>query len=91
MAHRTFDNFSIPIKPASAIRAVLLALTLAVVPAVDAADKPAPPATPADRSETAAEPKCVHGCERWGKFCNVDPRGVYKCRRRCEKFGEICE
>lgn len=35
--------------------------------------------------------KCIHGCERWGKFCNVDPRGVYKCRRRCEKFGEICE
>lgn len=37
------------------------------------------------------EPVCVHGCLRWGKFCNVDPRGVYKCRRRCEKFGEICE
>ena len=35
--------------------------------------------------------KCMHGCLRWGKFCNVDPRGVYKCRRRCEKFGEICE
>ena len=37
------------------------------------------------------ELKCSHGCLRWGKFCNVDPRGVYKCRRRCEKFGEICE
>ena len=35
--------------------------------------------------------KCIHGCLRWGKFCNVDPRGEYKCRRRCEKFGEICE
>ena len=35
--------------------------------------------------------KCMHGCLRWGKFCNVDPRGVYKCRRRCEKLGEICE
>lgn len=49
---------------------------------------------PADRASTEAKdsaPKCVHGCERWGKACNVDPRGVYKCRRRCEKFGEICE
>ena len=36
-------------------------------------------------------PKCVHGCLNWGKQCNVDPRGVYKCVRRCEKFGEICE
>lgn len=36
-------------------------------------------------------PKCVHGCLSWGKQCNVDPRGVYKCVRRCEKFGEICE
>jgi hypothetical protein len=39
----------------------------------------------------SAEPRCVQGCERWGKACNVDPRGVYKCRRVCEKFGEICE
>lgn len=40
---------------------------------------------------TDSAPKCVHGCQRWGKMCNVDPRGVYKCRRRCEKFGKICE
>ncbi len=42
-------------------------------------------------NESSDKPRCVHGCERWGKQCNVDPRGVYKCRRRCEKFGEICE
>jgi len=46
------------------------------------------PATP---ESGAKEPRCVHGCERWAKVCNVDPRGVYKCQRRCEKFGEICE
>lgn len=40
---------------------------------------------------SAKQPRCVHGCERWAKVCNVDPRGVYKCQRRCEKFGEICE
>jgi hypothetical protein len=52
---------------------------------------------PADRQSApagggkVAPPRCVHGCLRWGKSCNVDPRGVYKCQRRCEKFGEICE
>jgi len=45
----------------------------------------------AENSSLTQEPKCVHGCERWGKVCNVDPRGAYKCRRRCEKFGKICE
>ena len=58
----------------------------AVVAAEDAVSDGQPPAT-AEKQE----PKCVHGCERWGKVCNVDPRGAYKCRRRCEKFGKICE
>lgn len=35
--------------------------------------------------------QCYSGCQSWGQMCNVDPRGVYKCQRRCEKFGEICE
>ena len=26
------------------------------------------------------ERNCTLGCLRWGKFCNVDPRGAYKCR-----------
>jgi hypothetical protein len=40
----------------------------------------------------AEQPKqCYSGCQSWGQMCNVDPRGVYKCQRRCEKFGEICE
>lgn len=59
----------------------------------------AAPPTPGDAQREAAEEarkrdgetRCVHGCLRWGKVCNVDPRGVYKCQRRCEKFGEICE
>ena len=44
--------------------------------------------------EPANEPtgkQCEWACERWTKMCNVDPRGVYKCRRTCAKFGEICE
>ncbi len=54
--------------------------------AARAGERPAAPA-----SSDKAAPRCVHGCLRWGKSCNVDPRGVYKCQRRCEKFGEICE
>jgi hypothetical protein len=46
---------------------------------------------PAASAESAQEPRCYNGCLRWGQMCNVDPRGVYKCMRRCEKFGEICE
>ena len=68
---------------------ILLALSWnlpAVTPGEDqAAAKEAAPTGP------VTTPQCVHGCERWGKVCNVDPRGVYKCRRVCEKFGEICE
>lgn len=45
----------------------------------------------ADSEATKEELRCVHGCQRWGKVCNTDPRGVYKCRRICERFGEICE
>ena len=59
-----------------------------------AADEAEPVISAERTAQTAEEEKpanCVWGCERWGKFCNVDPRGVYKCRRVCEKFGEICE
>lgn len=61
--------------------------------AADAQDHGAAPRAEQDAAQTSEskEPVCMHGCLRWGKFCNVDPRGVYKCRRRCEKFGEICE
>ncbi len=51
------------------------------------ADTPvAASAAPADKPK-----QCYSGCQSWGQMCNVDPRGVYKCQRRCEKFGEICE
>ncbi len=53
------------------------------------ADEP-PPAEPEADRETAGK-QCEWACERWTKMCNVDPRGVYKCRRTCAKFGEICE
>ena len=63
-----------------------------------AADINAPPTSAAADSPASAsaapadQPKqCYSGCQSWGQMCNVDPRGVYKCQRRCEKFGEICE
>ncbi|MCB1746213.1 MAG: hypothetical protein H6977_12200 [Gammaproteobacteria bacterium] len=70
---------------------VALALTLGSVGMATAADNGAREAAPPADVDKKDEPRCVHGCERWGKVCNVDPRGVYKCRRICEKFGEICE
>lgn len=51
-------------------------------------DAPAIAPTPAP---TDKPKQCYNGCQSWGQMCNVDPRGVYKCQRRCEKFGEICE
>ncbi len=48
-------------------------------------------ASPADAPPADQPKKCYSGCQSWGQMCNVDPRGVYKCQRRCEKFGEICE
>lgn len=53
---------------------------------------PAAASTPAATSAPADKPKqCYNGCQQWGETCNVDPRGVYRCQRRCAKFGEICE
>ncbi|MGE0484677.1 MAG: hypothetical protein AB7Q81_11095 [Gammaproteobacteria bacterium] len=73
--------------------AVLLAAALIFGVAAPLAVAESTEHQPASTSTTGKEdePRCVHGCERWGKVCNVDPRGVYKCRRICEKFGEICE
>ena len=47
--------------------------------------------SPADAPPADPPKQCYSGCQSWGQMCNVDPRGVYKCQRRCEKFGEICE
>jgi hypothetical protein len=68
---------------------VLLALSWNLAAATPGEDQA--PANDAPPTGQVVAPQCVHGCERWGKVCNVDPRGVYKCRRVCEKFGEICE
>jgi hypothetical protein len=68
-----------------------LALALGVAGPLAAAESDGREPAAASSTDKKDEPRCVHGCERWGKVCNVDPRGVYKCRRICEKFGEICE
>jgi len=41
----------------------------------------------------AQEPgqQCTWACKRWEKRCNIDPRGVYTCRRQCADFGQVCE
>jgi hypothetical protein len=81
-----------------AISAVtLLAFVVLWHPGSIAADVDEPSADPPQEQSPSAEesnpkaPECFHGCLRWGQACDVDPRGVRKCRRRCEKFGKICE
>jgi hypothetical protein len=55
----------------------------------DQAQAPAP--TPAVTPQDTAGKKCTWACLKWTKSCNVDPRGVYKCRRTCANFAEVCE
>ena len=50
-----------------------------------------PVALPITNESKVEGTDCVHRCLLWSRSCNVDPRGRYKCPRRCEKFGEICE
>ena len=76
--------------------ALLAALNLWQPGLMSAENETTPSTLPTEQSQSTSESKaedtkCFHGCLRWGKFCNVDPRGVYKCRQRCEKFGEIFE
>ncbi len=82
-------------RPVGAL-ALFAALNLWQPGLMSAESETAPATSPTEQSQSTgeskpADKKCFHGCLRWGRFCNVDPRGVYKCRRRCEKFGEICE
>lgn len=73
---------------------VTLMLFAAGVSAADpdaAADTAAATTAPSAAAPADKPKQCYNGCQRWGQMCNVDPRGVYKCQRRCEKFGEICE
>lgn len=60
-------------------------------PHADGGTADATPVTPQAPAPAEQNKQCFNGCQRWGQMCNVDPRGVYKCQRRCEKFGEICE
>ena len=51
---------------------------------VDGASDAAPPSGDEGKN-------CSWSCLRWDKLCNVDRRGIYKCRRMCAEFGEVCE
>jgi len=76
---------------AAARRLVVIACVCVCMTSVLAAETNDPlPVEPEAGKETTGK-QCEWACERWTKMCNVDPRGVYKCRRTCAKFGEICE
>lgn len=72
------------------VRRLIAVACLCALAFASAQGDEAPPAEPGSDKETVGK-QCEWACERWTKMCNVDPRGVYKCRRTCAKFGEICE
>lgn len=42
------------------------------------------------RRMDAEDRQCMKVCIRWGEDCIIDNRGVRKCRRSCQEFGEQC-
>ena len=74
----------------TSMRRLVVVASVCMAPFVWAQTDEALPTEPAPEKETSAK-QCEWACERWTKLCNVDPRGVYKCRRTCAKFGEVCE
>lgn len=74
----------------AATRRLVVIACVCMAPLVSAQpDDPLPVETEPAQETTGKQ--CEWACERWTKMCNVDPRGVYKCRRTCARFGEICE
>ncbi|MDP6182669.1 MAG: hypothetical protein QF609_02520 [Gammaproteobacteria bacterium] len=70
-----------------------LAVAFSCAAPLNAADRPSVPSPDDEATNTAgdAAKQCTWACLKWTKLCNVDPRGVYKCRRACADFGEVCE
>lgn len=79
------------------VQASVIAL-VALLPLAAPAEDPAPAAATISEAATSAAPQpaaeatdCPLACLRWGRFCNIDPRGIYKCQRTCESFGPDCD
>lgn len=69
-----------------------LLLGITVVWAVETAEPEAgSTATPTTQSEEKEGQTCTWACLKWGRICNIDPRGIYQCHRNCERFGQQCE
>lgn len=46
---------------------------------------------PGEEEESKEQKKqCMTVCLRWGEDCVIDHRGVRRCRRTCQEFGEQC-
>jgi len=33
---------------------------------------------------------CQWQCAQWQRVCDIDPRGIRRCQRRCTKLEQIC-
>jgi hypothetical protein len=40
--------------------------------------------------DTNNEP-CQWQCLEWVRQCDIDPRGIRRCQRRCVKLTQVCE
>lgn len=40
--------------------------------------------------KSAQDRQCMKVCIRWGEDCIIDNRGVRRCQRSCQEFGEQC-
>ena len=74
----------------TAVRRIVVIACVCLAPALSAQSNDPLPVEIEPGKETPGK-QCEWACERWTKMCNVDPRGVYKCRRTCAKFGQVCE
>jgi hypothetical protein len=93
---RTFDlpgtaRRLLPAVAAVALIALFALCVSAIAVAAESDTDPLHVPRPTGTDEGAAGKQCIWECQQWTKLCNVDPRGVYSCRRSCARFGEVCE
>jgi len=90
-----FEPRSIPHRPrmiAATFVAALVSPAITVTALAQSSDdEPLEPIISNDISPDGTKKQCEWACEQWQQICNIDPRGIYKCKRICARFGEVCD